>query len=119
MTHAHKRTQDTHAHTSPVLPSLDFLIDVPDVSHHGVGTSMQGRGGQSQLGVELLHVGGLGDGWQRVGASAQQEVTEGGLNGGHVWREEGVLHLGWKIEDFNTSVLKFNSRLSRKPESFF
>lgn len=77
----------------PPLP-LDFCLDVPYVSHHGVGTSLQAPGGQGQLDAELLHVGGLGDGCQSVWTPAQQEVTEGGLNGGHVRREEGVLNLG-------------------------
>lgn len=84
-----------HSHLPhPVPLPLDFCLDVPYVSHHGVGTSLQAPGGQGQLDAELLHVGGLGDGCQSVWTPAQQEVTEGGLNGGHVRREEGVLNLG-------------------------
>lgn len=90
--HTHARTHNTPTLTSP-RHALDFVVDVPDVSHHGVGTSLQVPGGQGQLGVELLHVISRSDGCQSVGASAEQEVTEGRLNGGHVRREEGVLHL--------------------------
>lgn len=85
---------NTHTRTSPVPLPLDFFIDVPYVSHHGVGTPLQGPGGQGQLDAELLHVGSLCDGCQSVGTPAQEEVTEGGLNGGHVRTEEGVLNLG-------------------------
>lgn len=91
-------TTDTHtnvttnAHIS-APPLLDFVVDVPDVSHHGVSAPLQVPGGQGQLDVELLHVVGLGDGRQSVGAPAQQEVTERSLNRGHIRREEGVLNL--------------------------
>lgn len=83
-----------HLHLDPTPPLLIYFIDVPDVSHHGVGTSLQAPSGQGQLDAELLHVGGLGDGRQSVGAPAQQEVTEGSLNGGHVRGEKVLLNLG-------------------------
>lgn len=89
----HTHTDHTHTHTSAPLSFLDFIVDVPDVSLQGVGTALQVPGGQGQLGVELFHVGGLGDGCQRVGATAQQEVTEGRLDGGDVRRKERVLDL--------------------------
>lgn len=73
--------------------SLDFVVNVPDVLRHGVGTSLQVPGGQGQLVAELLHVGRLCDGLQGVGAPAEQEVTKGSFNRSHVWREEGVLNL--------------------------
>lgn len=88
-THTH-----AHLHLDPTLPLLIYFINVPDVSHHGVGTSLQAPSGQGQLDAELLHVGGLGDGRQSVGAPAQQEVTEGSLNGGHVRGEKVLLNLG-------------------------
>lgn len=86
-THPHTHTgppHPPHTHNSPSPFFLDLVIDVPDVSHHGVGASLQAPGGQGQLGAELLHVSGLGDGCQSVGASAKQDVTEGSLGGGHV-----------------------------------
>lgn len=87
ISHTHQRQ------TTPRPFSLDFVVDFPNVAHHGVGTSLQGPGGQGQSGAELIHVGGLHDGCQSVGAPAQQEVTEGVLDGGHIRREEGVLNL--------------------------
>lgn len=90
--HIHTHTSHPHSHLCTAL-FLDFIVDVPDVSLQGVGTALQVPGGQGQLGVELLHVGGLGDGFQRVGATAQQEVTEGRLDGGDVRRKERVLDL--------------------------
>lgn len=92
-TYAHTHTQE-HLHSDLPPPPLNFFIDVPDVSHHGVGTSLQVPCGQGQLDAELHHVGGLGDGRQSVGAPAQQEVTEGSLNGGHVRGDKGLLNLG-------------------------
>lgn len=83
---------DTHTRLS-VSSYSHYVVDVPDVPHHGVGTALQGPGGQGQLGAELLHVAGFRDGRQSVGAAAQQEVTEGSLNGGHVRRQEVVLNL--------------------------
>lgn len=70
------------------------LIEIPDVSHHGVGTALQVPGSQGQLHTEILHVSGLSDGRQSVGASAEQEVTVGCLNGRLVGREKGGLNLG-------------------------
>lgn len=57
-------TKLSHKHATPKLKSLllDFIIDVPDVSHHGVGTSLQVPSGQGQLGAQLLLVAGHGDG---------------------------------------------------------
>lgn len=81
-THTHRTPSPSTHSPSPFF--LDLVIDVPDVSHHGVGASLQAPGGQGQLGAELLHVSGLGDGCQSVGASAKQDVTEGSLGGGHV-----------------------------------
>lgn len=89
-THDHPPSQLPPA---PLPPSLKLFSDVPDVPHQGAGTSLQAPGAQGQLGVELLHVGDLGEGRQSVGAPTQQEVTEGSLSGGHVWREEAVLNL--------------------------
>lgn len=103
-THAHTHTQNTHVHTYPTPLPLDYRTDIPYVSHQGVGTSLQGPGSQGHLGVKLLHVIGLGDGCQSVGAPAMQEVTEGGLDGGHVRREERVLNLGQWMESFNTYI---------------
>lgn len=80
---------------APPPPSLDLVVKVPDVTDHGVGAQLQVPGGQGQSGVELLHVGGLSDGRQSVGAAAQQEVTERSVNGGHIWRDERALNLGW------------------------
>lgn len=79
--------------------ALDFVVDVPDVPLHGVGAALQAPGGKSQLGAELLHVLGLSDGRQGVGAVAQQDVTEGGLNDGYVRRKEGVLNLKQEREE--------------------
>lgn len=76
------------------------MIDVPDVSHHGVGTALQVPGGQAQPYTEILHVGGLGDGRQSVGASAQQEVTKGRLNGRLEGRQKVGLNLGQQKGDF-------------------
>lgn len=73
---------------------LSLTIDIPDVSHHGVGTALQVPGSQGQLHTQTLHVGALSDGGQSVRASAQQEVTEGRLHGRLVGREEGGLNLG-------------------------
>ena len=77
-----------HTHTH-----LEDYIGIPDVSLHGDGTALHAPGGQGQLGVELLHVGALDDGCQGVGATAQDEVAEGGVGGGHVRREEVALNL--------------------------
>lgn len=73
---------------------VELLNDIPDVSHHGVGTALQVPGSQGQPHTEILHVSGLSDGRQSVGASAQQEVTEGRLSGGLVGGEKGGLDLG-------------------------
>lgn len=43
--------------------------------------------------MELLHVGGVGQGRQGVGAAAEQDVAEGSVDGRHVGREEVVFHL--------------------------
>lgn len=97
-------SESAHANTTAPsrlrVPRLNFFVEVPDVSRHGVGTSLQVPGGQGQLGVELVLVGGLGDGRQSVGAPPKQEVTEGNLDGGHVWREEVVLNLKFKKQRF-------------------
>lgn len=87
------KTQEHPHQPTPVPLRLDVVCDVPDVSCHGVGTSLQVPCGQGQLDAELLHVGGLSNGCQSVGATAQQEVTEGSLSRGHVGRQEGALHL--------------------------
>lgn len=71
----------------------DLVIQLPDVSHHGVGARLQVPGGQSQTGTERLHVCGRRHGRQSVVTPAEDEVPEGSLDGGQVWREEAMLHL--------------------------
>lgn len=78
-----------------VLPAFSPLVlfDIPRVSCHGAGATVQRAGGQSQLDAKLLHVSGLGYGCQSVGASAPQEVTERRLHWWQVGGDECRLNL--------------------------